>query len=155
MALTGSKTQLSISAQVGRVYLNYLRRMVHRAATHMPTRLNRLSIVLVGNAEMGRLHKQFMKISGPTDVLTFDLEGDGTEGEIVICVPAARREAKAHGIAVQNELLLYAIHGMLHLAGFDDRTKSAYEVMHRKEDQILEKLGVGKVFAAKHAGRGK
>jgi len=46
------------------------------------------------------------------------------------------------------ELLLYALHGMLHLCGFDDRTDRGFRTMHRREDDILTALGFGPVFAA-------
>ena len=109
-----------------------------------------MSIVLVNDRLMSDLHVQFMNIPGPTDVLTFPM--DETSGEIAICVPEARRRSKENQTKLQNELLLYAIHGMLHLCGMDDRTRRGFEQMHRMEDQILEKIGVGKVFAS---ARGK
>ena len=52
-------------------------------------------------------------------------------------------------MAVRKEVLLYALHGMLHLCGFDDRTAKDFAVMHEREDDILKKLGVGRVFAPK------
>lgn len=111
-----------------------------------------LSLALVGDRRMSQLHQQFMNLPNPTDVLTFPLEqdrrGDVLAGEVVVCVPEARRQARVRGVAVERELLLYALHGMLHLAGYDDRTESAFRTMHRKEDQILQQLGVGPVFAA-------
>jgi probable rRNA maturation factor len=85
-----------------------------------------------------------MGIVGPTDVLTFPL--DEHSGEIVICVAQAMRAAKQRGIAVKNELLLYVLHGMLHLQGMDDRTDADFRAMHRLEDRMLTKLGVGAVF---------
>jgi rRNA maturation RNase YbeY len=100
---------------------------------------------------MADLHEQFLSISGPTDVLTFPLESDGRgrviAGEVVVCVPEARRRAKAEGVGVDRELLLYALHGMLHLSGFDDRTDAGFAAMHRTEDKILTAIGVGPVFA--------
>jgi probable rRNA maturation factor len=99
---------------------------------------------------MSALHEQFMNVSGPTDVLTFPLETDSrgraVSGEVVLCVPEARRAARHHRTSTGRELLLYAIHGMLHLSGFDDRTESAYKKMHSKEDEILTRLGIGRVF---------
>jgi hypothetical protein len=53
---------------------------------------------------------------------------------------------------VERELLLYALHGMLHLAGFDDRTARGFATMHRTEDDILTRLGVGPVFSAPGKG---
>ena len=93
-----------------------------------------------------------MGVLGPTDVLTFPLETDATghtiSGEIVVCVPEARRRARENGIPLEREVLLYALHGMLHLIGYDDRTDAGFAKMHRMEDDILTKLGVGPVFRA-------
>ena len=92
----------------------------------------------------------------PTDVLSFaldhDLRGEVTSGEIVINVAQALRQARRRGIAVQNELLLYGLHGMLHLKGMDDRTDSQYRAIHRLEDRILTELGVGAVFSGSPKG---
>jgi probable rRNA maturation factor len=102
------------------------------------------------------LHEEFMGVAGPTDVLTFELDHDArgrvVAGEVVVCVPYARREARRRGVAVEKELLLYALHGMLHLCGFDDRTDRDFAIMHRREDEILKKLGVGAVFAREGGG---
>ena len=102
---------------------------------------------------MSQLHERFMGIRAMTDVLTFPLDtnarGQVTSGEIVICASEARRRAKEIGHTVRDELLLYALHGLLHLAGFDDRTAAAFRRMHRMEDKILTRLGVGPVFAGK------
>jgi probable rRNA maturation factor len=113
--------------------------------------LRQLSIVLVGDRAMADLHDRFMGLPDPTDVLTFPIDLDAREnplsGEVFICVPYARRAAKPREIPVQNELLLYALHGMLHLCGFDDRTERGFAQMHRKEDRILQQLGIGAVFS--------
>ena len=106
---------------------------------------------------MSELHKDFMGITGPTDVLTFPLETDArgrvTSGEVVVCVPESRRQARERGLATRLELLLYAVHGMLHLLGYDDRTDRAYRVMHRTEDDLMSELGLGPVFSRGSAGR--
>jgi len=94
-----------------------------------------------------------MNIAGPTDVLTFPMDDTHRSGEIVICVPEARRRAKEQHGSLRNELLLYAIHGMLHLCGMDDRTQRGFQQMHRMEDQILTKIGVGAVFARQDSAR--
>lgn len=126
----------------------------HLKAAHRILRpaLSEMSVALVGDGRMSELHEQFMSIAGPTDVLTFPLETDGsgqvTEGEVVICVTEARRRCREHGVSLENELLLYALHGMLHLCGYDDRTHRAYAKMHRTEDEILKRLGIGPVFAS-------
>jgi probable rRNA maturation factor len=113
--------------------------------------LRELSLALVGDRRMSELHVQFMDVAGPTDVLTFPLDADArgrvTAGEVVVCVPEARRRARREGTDWRAEALLYALHGLLHLCGHDDRTDRAYRRMHKTEDEILTRLGVGPVFA--------
>ena len=109
-----------------------------------------MSLALVGDRMMSKLHLQFMNIAGPTDVLTFPLDSDEhgrvISGEVIVCVPEAKRRVSGTSVKLRDELLLYALHGMLHLCGFDDRTAADFKIMHRKEDQILKQLGVGAVF---------
>lgn len=142
---------LDITARSGKGFVPFLRRYVPRATGLVRTRLRSLSLALVGDASMSRLHRQFMNIDGPTDVLTFELDHDArgaiTAGEIVICVPQAMRQAARHRTSVRNELLLYAIHGLLHLSGYDDLTDAGYRAMHREEDRILTALKIGPVFS--------
>ncbi len=133
------------------IHRSYLRRHLQSAHALLSHPLTTLSLALVGDKRMSDLHQQFMGIPGPTDVLTFPLEfnkkGQPLSGEVICCVPEARRRCKKNGGNLREELLLYALHGLLHLCGFDDRTERAFRRMHRKEDQILTQLGVGRVFA--------
>jgi probable rRNA maturation factor len=144
--------ELDVSAQLGRRHVTFLKKHLHRAHALLSAPLQHLSLAMVNDARMRQLHAQFMGIPGPTDVLTFELEHDRrgrvTAGEVVICVPEAKRQAKNRGIELRMELLLYALHGMLHLCGFDDRTDRGFRTMHRREDDILTALGFGPVFAA-------
>jgi probable rRNA maturation factor len=140
-----------------------LRRYIPRAHAALAARSRRglplrdMSIALVNDARMAELHQEFMSIPGPTDVLTFPLDHDArgrvTSGEVVICVPYARRIAKERKIPADREVLLYAIHGMLHLLGYDDRNPAAYRTMHRTEDELLTKLGIGPLFDPQRGGR--
>ena len=129
----------------------FLRRHLRAAYRILRPPLRELSVALVGDAKISALHEQFMGIAGPTDVLTFPLDLDArgrpVAGEVVICVAEARRRAKEHGASLERELLLYALHGLLHLCGYDDKTDASFRAMHRTEDQILTRLGVGPVFA--------
>ena len=107
----------------------------------------------VDDAEMARLHQRFSGIDGTTDVLTFDHadlpSGEGPlAGDIAVCVDVAERAARTRSHTPQVELLLYAIHGLLHLMGEDDRTPEAYRRMHAREDAVLRAIGVGAAFHA-------
>jgi probable rRNA maturation factor len=142
--------RLKFHAEQAARYLPFLRHQLRAAFPMLRAPLREISLALVGDRRMSQLHRQFMNVPGPTDVLTFPLEFDRlgrvTAGEVVVCVPEARRRAKTEGVPLQQELLLYALHGVLHLSGFDDRTAADYRRMHRTEDQILTRLGVGPVF---------
>lgn len=143
---------LHIAATTGREYARFVRRHILAAHTLLRTQLRELSLALVGDARMSGLHERFMGIGGPTDVLTFELDHDQrgrvTAGEVIICVPEAVRRSREHRIEVRHELLLYALHGMLHLSGFDDTTGPGYRKMHAMEDKLLTELGIGAVFKA-------
>jgi probable rRNA maturation factor len=141
---------LSIQATVGKSYVPFVRRSIRRAWKLVRRPPTELSVQFTDDRTMSRLHRRFMNVAGPTDVLTFpmDIAPDGRviSGEVVICVPQARRQAKKHEIPVERELLLYALHGLLHLSGFDDRTESDFRRMHALEDDILIQIGVGPAF---------
>ncbi|MBV8782430.1 MAG: rRNA maturation RNase YbeY [Phycisphaerae bacterium] len=143
---------LSIHASRTTPHVPFVRRYLKRAHAELAPPLAELSLAFVGDRVMCQLHERFMSLSGPTDVLTFPLETDSrsriTSGELIICVPEARRRAKALGVPLAHEMLLYAIHGMLHLSGFDDRTARQFSAMHREEDRLLKAIGIGAVFAA-------
>ncbi|MCH7884955.1 MAG: rRNA maturation RNase YbeY [Planctomycetes bacterium] len=68
------------------------------------------------------------------------------EGDIVVSVDAAGQEAKRRGHGVAAELALYALHGLLHLLGYDDHREDAAAHMHEVEDQILASVGIGAVY---------
>jgi probable rRNA maturation factor len=148
---------LDISARTGAAHAPFLRRHLVSAHRMLKSHLREMSVALVGDRRMADLHERFMDIAGPTDVLTFELDHDArgrvVAGEVVVCVPFAVRAAKKSGIAVRDEVLLYALHGMLHLCGFDDRTDRDFAIMHQREDYILRRLGVGSVFSAGSGGR--
>jgi rRNA maturation RNase YbeY len=159
IVLVARELALTITSRAGRAYVPVLRRYLPRAHAILRPPLRELSVALVGEARMSQLHEQFMHVLGPTDVLTFPLEidvrGRPVSGEIVVCVPVALREARLRNIPVAKEVLLYALHGMLHLCSFDDRTAKAFREMHRKEDQILTALGLGPVFGAAPSRQGR
>jgi probable rRNA maturation factor len=143
--------QLTIFAAEQRQAVRSLRRGILAAHKILRSPVKELSIAIVPAREMATLHKTYLHQSGPTDVLTFELErsprGRVTSGEIVVCSTIAKKRARELGHSNAHELLLYAIHGLLHLSGFDDRTDSAFAAMHAKEDEILTRLGIGPIFS--------
>jgi probable rRNA maturation factor len=70
------------------------------------------------------------------------------DADLLICLDEAARQAQSRGIVIERELLLYALHGVLHCLGEDDHDPVAHEQMHAREDGILTALGIGPTFAA-------
>jgi probable rRNA maturation factor len=110
-----------------------------------------LSLVVVGDEEMTRLHEAYRDEPGTTDVLSFPYEdeGEGEEmegylGDVIVCYPQAERQ-RTEGSFVQDELDLLAVHGTLHLLGYDDETSDAKALMWQQQERVMEKLGLSHV----------
>lgn len=103
-----------------------------------------VSVAVVDDEAIHRLNAQFLKHDYPTDVLSFLLADDAAklEGELVVCAETAARCAVDAGWDAADELLLYVVHGALHLAGFDDSSAPQAAVMRNAEAQTLRSIGV-------------
>lgn len=131
--------------------ISKIRRAARKALRAGGCRGGQLDIAVVGEAEMRRQHAHWKGEVGATDVLTFDL-GDGPssariDGQLLVCTSVARRRARTRKTDWHGELLLYVVHGCLHLCGYDDHQAEEAARMHRREDQILASLGWGPVFS--------
>jgi probable rRNA maturation factor len=90
-----------------------------------------LQIVLISDRRMSELHRRFLQITGPTDVITFQ------HGEIFISVETAHRQARRFRTSPRREIQLYLVHGLLHLQGYDDRTSTTAGRMKAMQKRIL------------------
>lgn len=105
-----------------------------------------IGVAVVDDAVIARLHGEFLDDPTPTDVLSFLLAaGDGwLEGEIVVSAETAAAAAPRFRLAAVDELLLYVIHGALHLVGHDDAAPSARAAMRRKQRAYLRASAAGR-----------
>jgi probable rRNA maturation factor len=104
-----------------------------------------LSVVLVGDQRMRRLNRQARGVDRTTDVLSFPAAktpGSRLLGDLVLSVPVARRRAATLDRPLRAELRLYAIHGLLHLLGYDHQTSADLRRMARKERALLGESGL-------------
>lgn len=114
-----------------------------------------ISVALVDDLEIHRVNREFLDHDSPTDVISFLLSepppnrpqspwpaGFPLEGELVISVSTAARDASQHGWSPGAELILYAVHGMLHLCGYDDLTDDARPLMRIRERELVTELGL-------------
>jgi len=107
-----------------------------------------IALILVSDSEIRRLNRIFLSRKSVTDVIAFNhpsplfTPADETPpfGDIYICLPQARRQAKALGHSLQTELLILAAHGALHLAGMDDSTPALRKKMNEKTLRLLKTL---------------
>lgn len=103
-----------------------------------------ISIAVVDDEQMHLLNRKYLDHDYPTDVLSFvlDEEESRLEGEVIVSADYAAREAERYGWAGPDELLLYVIHGTLHLVGHDDLNIAAKREMRTAERQQLAKFGL-------------
>lgn len=145
----------SVRCQRGELAL--IRRVATEVARAEGFRRGQLSIGIVGAKRMATMHLRYSGVSGPTDVLTFDLgtspKDRHLDGTIVVCAAVAEREAGKRGRAA--ELTLYVTHGILHLAGYDDHDERDFRRMHAREDELLTQLGLGAVFSRRRVQRAR
>jgi probable rRNA maturation factor len=109
--------------------------LAHAASDDSPLlHLAVLEVALVDDATSDRVHRDFMNIEGPTDVITFH------HGEIVIGTQVAQRQAEQYGEPLAREILRYLVHGLLHLADHEDSDADDRVVMERAQEVIVEEL---------------
>jgi probable rRNA maturation factor len=110
-----------------------------------------LSVAVLGDPAIRAINRARLAHDYPADVLSFALEDgrDGLLGALALGGDVARREAASRGHSAYHELLLYAVHGTLHLLGHDDHAPRARARMRRAERAWLAALGVGPVFRSR------
>lgn len=99
-----------------------------------------LSISFINDEDMIELNNKHLHHEGSTDIITFTYEADlqKLDGEILICVEEAKRQARVYKVKLLSELNRLVFHGLLHLAGYKDKTKKEKELIHKYEDDLLE-----------------
>lgn len=103
-----------------------------------------ISLAIVGNEESRQVHARFLGSNQPTDVISFSLGDDPSrlEGELVVNSELAAERASQFGWAPEHELLLYIVHGMLHLVGYDDSEPGERDAMFARQREILCECGI-------------
>jgi probable rRNA maturation factor len=116
-----------------------------------------ISIAIVSDERMHALNRQHLAHDYPTDVLSFVLErsadGKSLDGEVIASSEYAAREAPRFGWTMGDELLLYVIHGCLHLVGHDDTTEQGRRAMRAAETGQLAKFGLTHRYTADEDSR--
>ena len=114
-----------------------------------------LSVAVMTDAEVRRLNRRFLGHDWATDVVSFPLSPPREAallGALAVSRETARREAARRGHSPYHELMLYVVHGVLHLLGYDDQGVRARARMRKAEREVLERLGLPAVFGGEASG---
>jgi probable rRNA maturation factor len=109
-------------------------------------------IILTDEKTIHQLNRDYRQVDAPTDVLSFALsEGDEERpqaeflpellGDVIICIPRAKEQAIEFGHAFEREVLYLAVHGVLHLLGYDHQTAEEQQAMRAEEERFLTAEG--------------
>lgn len=103
-----------------------------------------VGLAIVDDPTIRQLNREYLKHDWATDVLSFVLERSDSrlEGEVIVGAETAERAAPEYGWTSAEELLLYVVHGALHLAGYTDKTAKSRAEMRVRERHYLEQLNV-------------
>jgi len=103
--------------------------------------INELSIIFCSEEEIVRINNEFLKHYYSTDIITFSYSKEKSlEAELYIAISVVKYNSKIYSQTFKNELERVIIHGVLHLIGYDDKTKKQKEEMRIAEDKYLKLL---------------
>lgn len=122
---------------IGNIGFGLFRECISAVLKKEGKRHGAITVVLVSDSVIRRLNKEFLRHDYATDILTFPLDDSAHEAEMVISVDTARRQAREYRVSLREELARLAIHGTLHLCGYDDTTEILRNEMKINEDRYL------------------
>jgi probable rRNA maturation factor len=129
-----------------------LERAARTALEHEAQSLDsELSIILTDDVRLHELNLNYLGVDAPTDVLSFPASETDPEtgaryvGDILISIPRAETQAQAAGHALEAEVQLLVVHGVLHLVGHDHAEPEEKARMWKAQAEILERLGLGQI----------
>ncbi|NLH45062.1 MAG: rRNA maturation RNase YbeY [Acholeplasmataceae bacterium] len=119
-----------------------------------------VDITIVSDEEIHTLNRDYRNVDRATDVLSFALDEDGGEpelvggpevhllGDIIISAETATRQAEEFGHGLEREIVYLAVHGLLHLLGYDHMQEEDKVVMRAKEEEALREIKLSEEFLA-------
>ncbi len=113
-------------------------------------RSGEITVTLVDDEAIHEINRSYRNVDRPTDVISFPSEEgesiaaipDGFLGDIIISVPRARAQAEEYGHSFRRELSFLAVHGTLHLLGYDHMTDEEAKEMFGLQEEILREMGI-------------
>jgi probable rRNA maturation factor len=138
-----------LTSNIRRLLQGAARTALRAAATEGP---GELSVVITNDEAIQELNAQYRAVDAPTDVLAFANEPRGPFvsapgiprylGDVVISLQRAQEQALEAGHALEAEMTVLVVHGVLHLLGFDDQVADARAAMWKVQTEVLESLDI-------------
>lgn len=151
------KNEIIVENYTGsKIVLSKIFKTVDFFCKHSNIKIESLSVSFIGDDEMTMMNQKHLSHEGSTDVITFDYSENNdifsVDGEIIICVDQAKRQALSYKVLLIDELNRLIIHGLLHLTGYDDINSNLRNIMKSKEDEILTKLNKFNLNTSNNSG---
>lgn len=122
----------------------YIKRAVDFVSLNEIKKEGEITVVLCSDEFIHKLNIEYLNHDYTTDVITFEIEPQPLIAEIYISVDTAKMNAEYYNVSFRNEIIRLAIHGTLHLAGYDDCTDEEKKKMTELEDYYLNEFKAGK-----------
>mgnify|MGYP004465278711 FL=1 len=130
-------------------YFKVIKKVLKIGLKELEIKKVEFNIIIVDNNYIHDLNKKYRGIDRETDVISFALEDDKTFnpktrvlGDVYISLDKAISQADEYGHSLERELCFLAVHGMLHLLGYDHMEKSEEEIMFSLQEKILDEAGI-------------
>ena len=132
-------------------YFKIMRKVLKHGLEKLDLKKVEFNVIIVDNNYIHELNRDYRHIDRETDVITFALEDDKTFnpkerilGDIYISIDKAISQSEEYGHSLKRELCFLAVHGLLHLLGYDHMEKKDEEVMFKLQEDILDEMDIKK-----------
>ncbi len=144
--------RITINEEYKYVDYKYLKKVLKKGLDRLQIDNVTFEITFCDNDFIRKINKEYRNIDRETDVISFAFEDNGKImynkerllGEIYISIPKMQQQAKEYGHSEKRELSFLAVHGMLHLLGYDHMQKEDEEVMFNLQELILDDANISK-----------
>ncbi|MBA4600751.1 rRNA maturation RNase YbeY [Thermoactinomyces mirandus] len=148
------QVKIPVSQEEEKQLLSTIEKALRQAAKMENLSAADVSVMIVDNEQIHELNKEYRQVDRPTDVLSFPLwepdedwvivEDEETVplGDLVISLPKAREQAEEYGHTLERELGFLAVHGFLHLLGYDHESPEQEQEMFGRQEEILYLAGL-------------
>lgn len=128
------------------VSLSFYQRTVQAILKQLKRESAEIHVLFVDDAAMRRYNRKYLKHDRTTDVIAFGYpskkKDKAIKGELLVCLPTAKRQARSFGTSFRYEVCYYLCHGILHMMGYNDKTLKEAGRMANWQTKILKKLKI-------------